>query len=139
MVRDGNVKGAKGWVVSNKAAEELKEVVREVTGGYTEVLPLHPEGEELEKAMKNMGERLAMKKGKKRRGECSAEETKDEAARGKLARTNVRTNDARAVQGTQPTNAVHSEAYKSIFRSKDVAGPTNTSNDFMVRGVAKRR
>lgn len=135
VVRDGNVKGAKGWVVSNKAAEELKEVVREVTGGYTEVLPLYPEGEELEKAMKKMGERLAMKKGKKRRGEGSAEETKDEAARGKLARTN----DARAVQGTQPTNAVHSEAYKSIFRSKDVAGPTNTSNDFMVRGVAKRR
>lgn len=133
VVRDGNVKRSKGWVVSKKAVEELKEVVMEVTGGYTEVLPLYPEGEELEKAKTKLRERLAVKerRGKKRRGEGP----KGEADMQNLARAK----NARAVQGTQTTNTEHSEAYKSIFLSKEeAAGPTNTSKDFMVRGIAKR-
>ena len=137
VVRDKNVKGAKGWVVSNKAVEELEEVVREVTGGYTEVLPLYPEGAELERAMETIQKRsevLAMKekKGKKRRGEGLADGTPDEARpREKLA-------SAKNTRAAQASNTTHSEAYKSIFLSKEGTGPTNTSNDFMIRGIGKR-
>ena len=143
VVRNGDTKGGKGWVVSKKAVDELKEVVREVTGGYTEVIPLYPEGDELENAMKKIKERLASKKGKKRQIEEAENKTNGGAIK-KAARTadvqksSVPPQNTQLSQTTQVTKGSQSEVYKSIFLSKQSSGPaSNTSSDFMVRG--KRR
>ena len=135
VVRDAGVKGSKGWIVSKKAVDELKEVVGEVTGGFTEVLPLYPEGEELEAAMKRVAEKTAMmtKKGKKKR----AAENEEASAGEKREKKNVVPVPVSRIQGEEKGED-KGEAYRSIFldTSKKVA-TTNTSNDFMVRGKGR--
>ena len=138
VVRDAgrNGKGSKngkGWVVSKKAVDELKEVVREVTGGFTDVLPLYPEGDEFEAAMKKVAERMSDSKaakksavGKKRAADAVGPKTggSEDDKKRKAATTVV---VAAAPDG--------SAAYRSIFLDKSKT--SNPSNDFMVRGKGR--
>jgi len=132
VVRDAGRNG-KGWVVSKKAVDELKEVVREVTGGFTDVLPLYPEGEEFEAAMKKVAERMSDSKaakkravGKKRAADAGGPKT------GGSEDDNKRKAATTVVAAAAPDG---SAAYRSIFLDKSKT--SNASNDFMVRGKGR--